>query len=674
VEIHGIRISGGLIYVGRTLTQVRGYGIEPSLIDPSLPIQTFSPNEALPYWPSYSEISPAWRGAYLRWLEGGRLDPTVDVGLVFLFFYGLERRILAEKSQVAETEWLEIRAEIERLIRTYGQSRSFRNYASSFLGILCATSVNGESLPDNPPIILKSYESPNLQLKIGLGWMAKNAKPIPSNWALAWVKSHDQYVERTAAVRCDRELQRLFAIRYKEQFGEGVIVKPNKTPIKSVYRPASASFSDGVNLMIPELPDLTVLKHPIERLILLASQCTEELDAYSRYLGRNPGSEESASALALLPSALLHGRSHPALERIDSWVKGLQFQNRLAVATYQQMRAVWTALPATELSKRDAVTLSQCLDRLGYGIEPDIRFSSHQVKADGQIVLFPLPSNAPLAPTSQYKSSTLLAHLGAVMAHADDQVTPEEEDALMSHAAESLELTDSEKLRLQAYMKWLLTTPPETIGLKKRIDCLSTGQRSLLGSFLARLVGLDGQIAPNEITALQKVYRLLGLDPQSVFADAHAAATEPVSVQSAEPLAGFVIPSAKSSPVKARVDLARIRAMEIESEQVSVLLRDIFTNDEEAVIVASTIVDSAVIVKTKFLDLDEVHSRFALTLLERDRWNRIDLEALASTHGLMPEGALDAINEASLDLHGEPLLEGEDPVEVNIQLRSLIQP
>jgi len=223
-------------------------------------------------------------------------------------------------------------------------------------------------------------------------------------------------------------------------------------------------------------------------------------------------------------------------------------------------------------------------------------------------------------------------------------------------------------------MKWLLTTPPETSGLKKRIDCLSAGQRSVIGSFLARLIGSDGNIAPNEITALQKVYRQLGLDPQSVFNDAHAAATEPVSVQPAEALGGFAIPSARSRPVKARVDLARIRAMEIESEQVSVLLRDIFTNDEDAVVVTGATAKSPVIIKSKFLDLDEAHSRFALTLLERDLWNRIDLEALASTHGLMPEGALDAINEASLNLHGEPLLEGDDPIEVNVQLRRLVQP
>jgi hypothetical protein len=51
--------------------------------------------------------------------------------------------------------------------------------------------------------------------------------------------------------------------------------------------------------------------------------------------------------------------------------------------------------------------------------------------------------------------------------------------------------------------------------------------------------------------------------------------------------------------------------------------------------------------------------------MTRQVWTRADVEDLAATRGLLPDGALDAINEAALDLSGEPLCEGADPILIN---------
>jgi hypothetical protein len=48
------------------------------------------------YWPLYSGIDPASRAAYLHWLTGGRKAPEAYIGYVFLFFYGIERRVLVD--------------------------------------------------------------------------------------------------------------------------------------------------------------------------------------------------------------------------------------------------------------------------------------------------------------------------------------------------------------------------------------------------------------------------------------------------------------------------------------------------------------------------------------------------------------------------------------------------
>src|SRR3546814_10354109 len=61
---------------------------------------------------------------------------SADIGYVFLFFYGLERRVLvdADIDQAARGERATIAAEIRRLLSVYGgTSGSFRGYAAGLL-------------------------------------------------------------------------------------------------------------------------------------------------------------------------------------------------------------------------------------------------------------------------------------------------------------------------------------------------------------------------------------------------------------------------------------------------------------------------------------------------------------------------------------------------------------
>jgi hypothetical protein len=67
--------------------------------------------------------------------------------------------------------------------------------------------------------------------------------------------------------------------------------------------------------------------------------------------------------------------------------------------------------------------------------------------------------------------------------------------------------------------------------------------------------------------------------------------------------------------------------------------------------------------------LDVKHSAFVLALLTQDSWDRAALLELAGQQGLMLDGALEAINEAALDNCDMPLTEGDDPVEINEDLR-----
>ena len=91
-------IQGGLIYVGRELERFDGRYMDndSSLVDLTLKTDFRSPDYAgdqMGYWPSYRRITPQSRAAYIEWLASDRSNPETYIGYVFIYFYGLERRL-----------------------------------------------------------------------------------------------------------------------------------------------------------------------------------------------------------------------------------------------------------------------------------------------------------------------------------------------------------------------------------------------------------------------------------------------------------------------------------------------------------------------------------------------------------------------------------------------------
>jgi hypothetical protein len=113
-----------------------------------------------PYWPSYSSISPECRAAYLDWLATGRRHPRTYIGYVFLYFYGLERRALAQApgSEQAKRDLPFVIGEVEQLLQVYNPNGSFRGYATQFLDVLRMLAAEGDDI--KPPTERTGYELP----------------------------------------------------------------------------------------------------------------------------------------------------------------------------------------------------------------------------------------------------------------------------------------------------------------------------------------------------------------------------------------------------------------------------------------------------------------------------------------------------------------------------------
>src|SRR4051794_19391436 len=98
-----------------------------------------------------------------------------------------------------------------------------------------------------------------LATRVAIGRLIAAGKPLPADWALAWLLAHPETSVRTSMQRCRAEFEVLFRTRYQKQFGNGVVITPNRSRLEVSIRPASASFG-GTLTMSLDLPDIDKLR------------------------------------------------------------------------------------------------------------------------------------------------------------------------------------------------------------------------------------------------------------------------------------------------------------------------------------------------------------------------------------------------------------------------------
>ena len=311
------RNIGGMVYLGPDLRQGALSATWKPTIVPTLPVAASGPDitgDGMPYWPSYSEIGPNSRAAYLDWLATGRSDRRYGVGHVFLYFYGLERRFFIDSSGPHERRI--IIDEVDRLLQIYGDHRSVRRYFESFLDAAKVSLASDEEL--KPRFWTAGYELP-LGLRVALGRRAGDGLPLNADWALSWYCAHPDYALRTAASRAFPEFQAIFRILFAERYPAGMKIPLPKRTLRAQYQSASSDFDVGLEEHIGAVPDISRITQPLNAARNLVEEATDSLDKYSRFLGRNPNGRGTIEAHALLPERLWEVFPSSEMDRGIAW-------------------------------------------------------------------------------------------------------------------------------------------------------------------------------------------------------------------------------------------------------------------------------------------------------------------------------------------------------------------
>ena len=681
VAVQGRRITDGMVYVGSGLHGISRYTqIEPALIDPTLPVEGRYPDvdgQYMGYWPSYSEIPSDSRAAYLDWLAAGR-PAGAYIGYVFLFFYGIERRVLVDldRSDLGGDEAGELIAEVERLLALYSDNNSFSGYAGEFLSVVSCLRSDFDPASMEPPRERRGRELP-LELKLGLGSLVASGDPVPAAWALSWLRLHPEISLRTPALRCEEEFDELFQLRYQQRHGAGIGIRRNKTTLSHAYQPASASFGSQVTVRADEVPDISRLRRPVRQLQELAEVATQELDSFSRWVGKHK-ERDSLGAIAQLPRELARKRQTEDLrnlrERIQAALSAGEIAGEIATLPVEDLVMGFPNQRAGTFTAKEATSFAQLLESQGFGIIPDIRFSNVNLMKHQRAAVFRLDTDG-AEPSEHYQAATVLLRLGAAVSAADGTISLDEKLAMGWHLEDSLRLSRADRARLRAYLQWLLVEPPTLDRMKSRMASLGDSDRVRLARFVVTIAGADGHISSDEIKVLNHIYRLLGLDANQLHSDIHEMAstppTRPVTVLRPDEPTGHKIPPPPTSDPAEVVELDREKIDEImkDTRQVTEILAEIFEGpaqpeppDED--VDEDDVVDAAAAEIAGGL-LDPAHADLVRFLASRPRWPRSEFDAVTSKLGLMPAGAIETINDAAFEQCDEPLIEGDDPLDLN---------
>jgi uncharacterized tellurite resistance protein B-like protein len=676
LDVAGIRLRDPHVYASSGKHGSYGWATDPSEI--LLNADVRRPRGSVPdigYWPWYSRIEPEHRFLYLDWLANGKSSLPPAEGLLFLYFYGIERRLLVDEQ---DTEWA--LREVVRLRKLdepregTRDGRSFRLYSSALLWfeVARAPELFNERAFGTVCDLTEAWNEATMPAP--LSWLARHNRPLSGDLALRVARLNPRSVQSVVTKRVSEQFGDLFRKRYTEKFGAGLELKVSKRPRRHTYRPASGGLEEATCT----IGDPTGIPSQFEPLADLWNQCVEDLRGLSRVAAGVDGTL-TVQAWEAMPVELREGVDHPLAHAIQSIVASAR-QSDIKDNQHATLVSAGALGAAIGIEQRPKLTASQSrrvadtIQHAGFAIEPDTRMTARSYAWNDCVAVF-LPSDTVLSDRSRYLGAACFLQLGLTIAEADGFVDPEELRRVSENIDAVFQLPASEMQRLNALRAVLLSSGADLGAVAKRLETLlAPDARRQAGRLLVAIAAASGNIDRKELTALRRCFRALGLPPEQL--DETVAQMVPqVGTDFVTVAAGQSGVGGESIPPRNALRLNReaISVILAETREVATLLATAMREESESEQPASE--GTAVVVTADRVSAEPMaspagaaadpglparYAPFLSALQVRSRWNRAEAVALAREHRVMLDGAIEAINEWALESGGTPLVDEVD--------------
>lgn len=677
VSHEGLHIAGGMIYAADRPLRWPG---EPSAIITSATVARTAADTSqdFGYYPSYEHLPPEQRRCYLEWLAAGRTDPDPSkrsIGYVFVFFYGLERRILVEGDR--DPVLLE---EIVRLLQHYGpahKSRSLKSYALQLLHF------SGWQLGSDhyralwPRLLDFDGERPDQDgMRFVLANLHQRGEPL--DWTVAYriAMGSEESRRSTVVTKAREKFWELFQQRFNQQYPGGLPLQTAKQPTLVQYRPASNSLIQMSydrkrgNPFELRLPNVSGLHRQFKALPQIWNSCVDDLSGYSRALNsKKQGKSAALSAWLALPPDLRRAEDHPARSAFDELIASAPQENGYIFSPVSVLASLAGIEERTALSAAQSKQVAELVSGLGWQFAPNPEVTGLSLAWNQEVALYTaIPSES----TGSHVSGLVrLLYLAVTLAAADGVIEPEELDSFNKLVASQIQHeTDWRPLRateasLRRDANVALRALPQMAKL------IPAESRPFVLRTMAHIAAADSEVTLDELKILRRMARAFELDPGSVEKLLREdEAFREVSVAGARKKGGGEkIPARqKDQPVAFALDHDRIKALTQETHEVISMLSVVMADPEETSSPAPpsiTPTPASPKESQPWMEGLEVRYHAALmTLVRHDDLTTADFDALAATHHLMPDDLLNAVNTWADETLGDFLLERDENIRI----------
>lgn len=678
----GLVIDAGMLYLSACSLTWPG---EPSAIITSLSVAATAahPLQDFGYYPAYERVTPEQRRSYLEWLAAGRQDSDPSqrsLGHVFMFFYGLERRILLEHDR--DPRLLE---EVIRLLQHYGaahKSRSLRTYFFQLLHF-AGWQLGADAYRELWPRLLElDDDRPDEDgLRFVLANLHQRGESL--DWTVAYrlaLSSHESR-RSTVVARAQEKFFALFQKRFQEQFADALIPEAAKQQTLVQYRPASSALAqmryearNGEALEL-RLPNVTGLHRQFKALPAIWNSCVDDLSGYSRALFSNK--QGYAAALARwqsLPAELKRIDEHPLKAGLDELVANSPREGDYIFVPAAGLAALAEVPERAKLTIAHSRQLSEMVNGLGWQLAPSPDVTGVPLAWNQELALYRVASGEE-APQN-LAGVTRLLYLAVTLAAADGAIEPEELDSFYQLVRGQI-AREEDWIPLRATEASLRRDSNVALrSLPQMAKLIPMESRDFVVRTMAHIAAADGEVSLDEFKILRRMARAFGLDANAVeklLREDEAFREITISGPERSGGRGEAIPDRPSSKAAAfTLDEARIKALTHETQEVISLLSVVMADPEEAPCPPPTapkpmLADAAP--ATWLSGLDVRYHAAVVALVRLDEITTNDFDCLASDNHLMPADLFNAVNTWSDETLGDFLLARGENIRI---FRSLL--
>ena len=657
---------------------------EPSAIITSLPVGPVSAHPLVDfgYYPSYDRISAEQRRCYLEWLSAGRTDADPaqrSLGYLFIFFYGLERRIILDGDRDPS-----LLQEVIRLLEHYGSAHKSRSLKSYFLQLLhfAGWQLGSDAYRElwSRLLVFDGDRPDEGGLRFVLANLYQRGEPL--DWLvacrLAFVNGESR--RSTVVARTQDKFFSLFEQRFNEQFPRGFTLEAAKQEALVQYRPASNALAQisyqrrRNNPFELRIPNVAGFHSQFKSLPKIWNACIDDLSGYSRALrSTRTGGGAALARWQALPPELQKLEHHPLESAFDSVLTAAPME---ADYRFLPVAALASLIDIPERAKLTTVQSGQLVEfvtELGWQIAPNPGITGLPLAWTQEVVLFRSEATEQL--TAQTAGLSRLLYLAVTLAAADGAVEAEEL-ASFYQLVSAQSVKESDLLLLRATEASLRRDANVALrSLPQMAKLIPAESREFVLRTMAHIAAADGEVSLDELKVLRRIARSLGLSADAgeiLLREDEAFREITVARATRDQAGGEKIPSRPSERASAfALDENRIRALTQETREVISMLSVVMSEAEEVPCAPPSVTPCAPASPQHdwLSGLDARYRGAVVALISRDEITPGDFDCLAADNHLMPDDLFNAVNTWSDEVLGDFLLERGENITI---FRSLL--